>query len=135
MYGITISVPQLVLTLLTNINTATKSEYGHEFRLAMHVIHKKYTYNHVNNATSLQTILMELAGANRVRVLKDAPTPSTGMAHSMANWVSFLHLMMDGGDTNLEYTKLEYGATSTSELSEEERKPRGCNHKKDKQSK
>jgi hypothetical protein len=134
-YGITIGIPQLVLTLLANIKTATKSEYGHEFRSAMHTICKKYKYNYVHDAASLQTILTELAGANGVRVLKDAPAPSTGTAHSMANSVSFLHSMMDGGDTNLEYTKSAYGATATSESSEEERKPRACNHNKDKQSK
>jgi hypothetical protein len=48
----------------------------------MHAIRKKYTYNHVHNTASLQTILTELAGANGMRVLKDAPTPDTGMAHS-----------------------------------------------------
>jgi hypothetical protein len=134
-YGITIGAPQLVLTLLANIKTARKSEYGHEFCLAVHAIHKKYTYNHVHDAASLQTILMELADANGVRVLKDAPAPSARTVHSMANLVSFLHSMMDGGDTNLEYTKSAYGATSTSELLEEEHKPRGCDHNKDKQSK
>ncbi len=80
----------------------------------MHLICKKYTYNHVHIATSLQIILTELAGADRVRVLKDAPTPSTVTAHSMANLVSFLHSMMDGDDSNLEYTKSAYGATSNS---------------------
>ncbi len=106
MYGITIGVPQLVLTLLANIKTATKSEYSHKFCSAMHAIRKKYTYNHVHDAASLQTILMELAGANGVRVLKDAPAPSAGMACSVADLVSFLHSIMDGGDTNSEYTKL-----------------------------
>jgi hypothetical protein len=101
----------------------------------MHVISKKYICNHVHDATSLQTILTELAGANGVRVLKDAPTPSRGTAHSVANLVSFLHSMMDGYDSNLEYTKLVYSATSTRKSSEEECKPRGHNHKKDKQSK
>ena len=43
--------------------------------------------------------------------------------------------MMDGEDTNSEYTKSAYGATSTSELSEEEHKPRGCDRNKDKRSK
>jgi hypothetical protein len=79
--------------------------------------------------------LTELAGADGVRVLKDAPTPSAGTAHSVADSVSFLHAMMDGGDTNLEYTKSAYGATSTSESSEEERKPRGHDRNKDKRSK
>jgi hypothetical protein len=70
MYGIVIGIPQLTLTLLANIKTATKLDYGRKFCLAMHAIHKKYTYNHVHNATLLQTILTELAGADRVRALK-----------------------------------------------------------------
>ncbi len=49
-YSITIRIPQLVLTLLANIKTATKSKYGHKFHSAMHAICKKYTYNHVHDA-------------------------------------------------------------------------------------
>jgi hypothetical protein len=41
-YGIVIGIPQLTLTLLANIETATKSDYGREFRSAMHAIRKKY---------------------------------------------------------------------------------------------
>ena len=85
-YGIIIGAPQLVLTLLANIETLTKANYGHKFCLAMHIIYKKYTYNNVHDATSLHTILTELAGANEVRVLKDAPTPSAGTAHSGPTW-------------------------------------------------
>ncbi len=133
-YGTVISIPQLMLTLLVNIKTATTSGYGHEFCLAMHAIRKRYAYNHVHNAASLQNILMELARADGVRVLKDAPAPSTGTAHSVADSVSFLHTMMDGGDTNSEYTELVYGATSESSL-EEARKPRGRDRNRDKRSK
>ena len=98
----------------------------------MHVIHKKYTYNHIHDATSLHTILIELAGANGVRVQKDAPAPSVGTAHSVVNLVSFLHSMMDRDDFNLEYAKLAYGATFNSKSMAEEHKPRGRNSKKDK---
>jgi hypothetical protein len=80
-YGIVIGIPQLTLTLLANIEIATKSNYGREFCSAMHAIRKKYTYNHMHNATLLQFILKELAGADGVRVLKDAPAPGTGTAH------------------------------------------------------
>ncbi len=31
MYGITISIPQLTLTLIANIENAAKAEYGWEF--------------------------------------------------------------------------------------------------------
>ena len=73
-YGIVIGTPQLTLTLLANIETATKSNYGREFRSAMHAIHKKGAYNHVHDATSLQTILTELAGADGVRTLQERCT-------------------------------------------------------------
>jgi hypothetical protein len=119
-YGIVIGIPQLTLTLLANIETATKSDYGREFRSAMHAIRKKYTYNHVHDATSLQTILTELAGADGVRALKDAPAPSTGTVHSVANSVSFLNAMMHT-DSDSEYTESAYGASSDSGSSEETR--------------
>jgi hypothetical protein len=104
-YGIVIGIPQLRLTLLANIKTATKSDYGREFCSAMHTIRKKYAYNHVHDATSLQTILTELMGADGVRALKDAPAPNTGTSHSVANSVSFLNSMMLNSDTNSEYTE------------------------------
>jgi hypothetical protein len=52
-YNIVIGIPQLTLMLLANIKTATKSDYGREFHLAMYAICKKYTYNHVHNTTLL----------------------------------------------------------------------------------
>jgi hypothetical protein len=93
-YGIAISVPQLTLTLIANIENATKAKYGCKFQLAMQAICKKYTYNHVHGATSLQDIMKELAGADRVHELKDAPAPGTGTVHSVAA-VSYLQAMMD----------------------------------------
>ncbi len=42
---------------------------------------------------------------------------------------------MDGDDSNSEYTKSACGATSNSKLLDEERKPCGCNRKKEKQAK
>jgi hypothetical protein len=121
MYGIIIGIPQLTLTMLANIETATKSDYGRKFCLAMHAICKKYTYNHEQNATLLQFILKELAGANGIRVLKDAPAPGTGTALLVA--VSYLQAMM-GEDTDSAYTKSAYGVSSDRNSSEEECKPR-----------
>ncbi len=129
MYRIVIGIPQLTLMLLANIETATKSDYGREFCSAMHAICKKYTYNHVHDATLLQFILKELAGADGVRVLKDAPETGTGTAHLVAESVSYLQAMM-GEDTNSTYTKLAYGVSSNSDLSEDKCKPRTCERKK-----
>ncbi len=65
-YGIAISIPQLTLTLIANIENATKAKYGCKFWSAMQAICKKYTYNHVHYATLLQDIMKELAGAEGV---------------------------------------------------------------------
>ena len=134
MYGIVIGIPQLTLTLLANIKTATKSDYGREFRSATHAIRKKYAYNHVHDRTSLQTILTELAGADGVRALKDAPAPNAGTTHSVANSVTFLNSMMNI-DSNSDYTKSAYGASSDSGSSEEKRKSCERKNKKAKKAK
>jgi hypothetical protein len=132
-YGFIISIPQLMLALLANIKTATKFDYGHKFCLAMHTIRKKYMYNHMHDAALLQIILKELAGADGIRVLKDAPTLGIGTMHSVAKSVSYLQAMM-GENTNSAYTKLVYGMNSNSNLSKEERRPCGCNCKKSQRS-
>jgi hypothetical protein len=121
-YGIIIGIPQLMLRLLANIETATKSDYDCEFLSAMHAICKKYTYNHVHDATLLQFILRELAGADGVRVLKDALAPGTGTTYSVAKSVSYLQAMM-GEDSDYTYTESAYGISSNSNLSEDKRKP------------
>jgi hypothetical protein len=127
-YSIVIGIPQLTLTLLANIETATKSNYGREFHSAMHAICKKCMYNHAHNVTLLQIILKELAGAD-VRVLKVAPALGTGTAHLVTELVSYLQAMM-GKDTDSAYTQSAYDVSSNSDLSEEERKPRARERKK-----
>jgi hypothetical protein len=94
----------------------------------MQAICKKYTYNNVHNATSLQDILKELAGADRVHELKDAPAPGTGTAHSVADSVSYLQAMMDA-DMDTDYSESAYAGMSNSKLSKEMRKPREWDHK------
>jgi hypothetical protein len=122
MYGIIIGIPHLMLTLLANIKMATKFDYGREFCSAMHAICKKYTYNHTHDTTLLQFILKELAGANGIWVLKDAPPPGTGTTHLVTKPVSYLQAMM-GEDTNSAYTKSAHGMSSDSDSSKEECKP------------
>jgi hypothetical protein len=81
-------------------------------------------YNHVHDATLLQDIMKELAGANGVCKLKDTPAPGTSTAHSVANSVSYLSAMMDA-DTDTDYLESAYAATSDSKSYKETRKPRG----------
>ncbi len=112
-YGIVGSILQLRLTMLPNIKTAAKSDNGLKFHATIHATHTKYAYNHVHDATSLQVILTELAEADGMWVLKDAPTPSPGKAQSVANSVSYLHRMMDSA-INLAHTKLAYSVGTDS---------------------
>jgi hypothetical protein len=70
-------------------------------------------YNHVHDATLLQDIMKELAGADGVHELKDAPAAGTGTVHSVANLVSYLSAMMDA-DTDTNYSESAYAATSDS---------------------
>ncbi len=95
----------------------------------MHAICKKYMYNHMHDANSLQFILKESASTNGVRVLRDVPAPGTGTAHLVAKSVSYLQAMM-GKDTNSAHTKLAYSVSSNSNSSEEECKPRAHKCKK-----
>jgi hypothetical protein len=88
----------------------------------------------MHDATLLQTILTELAEANGVRALKDAPAPKTGTEHSVTNSVLFFHSMMND-DTDSEYTESAYGASSDSSSLEERCKSCKRKHKKAKKSK
>jgi hypothetical protein len=97
----------------------------------MQAICKKYMYNHVHDATLLQDIMKELAGADGVRELKDVPVPGTGTAHLVADSVSYLSAMMDA-DTDTDYSESAYAATSDSKSYKETRKPRECERHKSK---
>jgi hypothetical protein len=75
--------------------------------------------------------MKELAGADGVRKLKDAPAPRTGTAHSVTDSVSYLSAMMDA-DTDTDYSESAYAASSDSKPYKETRKPRGCEQHKSK---
>jgi hypothetical protein len=97
----------------------------------MQAICKKYTYNHVHDATLLQDIMKELAGADGVRKLKDVPAPGTGTVHSVADSVSYLSAMMDA-DTDTDYSESAYAAMSNRELYKGTHKPHGRERHKSK---
>jgi hypothetical protein len=75
--------------------------------------------------------MKELAGADRVRELKDAPAPGTGTAHSVADSVSYLSAMKDA-DMDTNYSESAYAATSDSKTFKETCKPCGCKQHKSK---
>jgi hypothetical protein len=82
----------------------------------------------------MQLCPKDLAGADGVRVLKDAPAPGTGTVHLVAKSVSYLQAIM-GEDNDSTYTELAYGISSNSDSSEDKHKPHACKRKKSKRSK
>jgi len=89
-YGINVGIPSIALMLLANIKTATKQKYGWEFWLAMQSIRTKYVYNYKHDDALLKVIMTELAKADSVRTLKDAPAPGTATANSVADTIEQL---------------------------------------------
>ena len=81
---------QVALIILANVEVAASHEYGTEFKTALQTIRRRYNYSHVHDAASIAAILTELAAADAVRQLKDAPAPDKGMAHAVADQYSML---------------------------------------------
>jgi hypothetical protein len=92
-YGIEVGTPSIVLMLLANIETATKHKYGREFRSAMQSICTKHAYNYKHDKALLKVIMTELAKADSMQTLKDAPAPGTTTANSVANTIEQLKTM------------------------------------------
>jgi hypothetical protein len=89
-FGITPAEPESTLILLANIHHAKEQEWGQEFRAAMLAIRKKYSYNHIHDATSMAYILKELAGADKLRAMKLAPAPNINKANAVGKYCSIL---------------------------------------------
>jgi hypothetical protein len=73
---------------------------------------------------------MELAGADGLKALRDAPAPNAGTAQLVTDLVSFLNSMMLNSNTNSEYTESEHDVSSDNGSSEERCKSREREHKK-----
>ena len=89
--------------------------------MAMESIRTTYAYNYKHDDVSLKVILTELAKADSVRTLKDAPPPGTATANSVADTIEQLKTMTGNvlreqyneDDTVLDYdTESAYGATT-----------------------
>ena len=111
MYGINVSTPQVVLTIMANIELAARKDFGREFRPALQNILTKYTYSHTHDYVLLKEILQELAKANSVCTLKDAPAPS--VANTVTTILKKMR-MADNYDSSRDdnYTESSLGASS-----------------------
>ena len=96
-YGINMDDTQIALIILANIELAAPHEYGSEFKTALQTIRRRYNYSHVHDAASIADILNELAAADAVRQLKDAPAPAKGVANAVAEQYSTLAQLFQQG--------------------------------------
>ena len=93
-YGIKIDTALIVLTIFANVERAVTYEWAREFRPAMQVIRSKYNYDYTHDDTSLADILQQLAAADSVRNLKEAPEPEKGAAYAVQEQMTLLQQMM-----------------------------------------
>ena len=127
-YGIVIDETQIALCILSNIEEAIKHEYGREFRPAMQTVRREFNYNHVHDATSVARILTEMAAADGVRELRDAPAPtgdsyrSHGDANAVNESVSILRDLLEETAISTDYESAYGTMTDDSESSGEERR-------------
>eukprot|EP00804_Cyclotella_cryptica_P020933 CCRYP_009266-RA/>CCRYP_009266-RA protein AED:0.39 eAED:0.42 QI:0/0/0/1/1/1/3/0/380 len=89
-YGVVVDDTQLALILLANVELATSEAWGREFRPALQTIRRAYAYNFAHTNDSITVILRELAGADGVRKLNEAPSPTTGAANAVTDQIAYL---------------------------------------------
>lgn len=95
-YGINMDDTQIALIIIANVEAAATHEYGEEFKIALQTIRRRYNYSHVHDTASIAVILAELAAADAVRQLKDAPAPSKGTANAVAEQFSAFAQLLQG---------------------------------------
>ena len=80
----------------------------------MQEIRKRYKYNHTHDASSLADILSELAAADAIRTLSDAPEPSSESAHAVNDTVSLFQDLMQAQS---DYDESAFAVNSNSDSS------------------
>ena len=105
-FGINPAKPELTLILLANIHHAKEQEWRQEFCATMSAIWKKYSYDHVHDATSMAYILKELAGADKLRAMKLAPAPNLSKANAVGKYPSILRVQMTAGARQSQATQI-----------------------------
>ena len=117
-YGITVDAATRVLTISANIENAMQHDWGRELRPAMQTIRQKYAYNHKHDDASLQDILTILAGADSVRILREAPEPSNyESAKAVSDSYALLQQMLQ--QTTPDYEEQAFAANSSGSESDE----------------
>ena len=124
-YGITVSDSQTVLVVMTNVEAAAREPYGNELRASLQTLRRAYAYNHAHDAVSLTAIMVELAAADAVRQLDDAPEPNNeGNANAVDGASSYVRRLFDD-ESSYADSGTAAAATYDSDSSNESAERRG----------
>jgi hypothetical protein len=124
-HGIVICVPQLTLTLLANIETATKSSMAVKFAPPC----TSYTRSTRTTTCMTQLCCSIFSKSWRVPMAYTSSRTHRHRAQRLRTWLpNQFPTSKQMMDTESAYTKLAYGVSSNSNSSEEECKPRTREH-------
>ena len=122
-YGVTFDETHQFVTLMANLNIAAKEDWGRELRSAVSHIRQTYKYSHVHDATSMTAVLAELAKADAIRNLQDAPTSLSGAANAVQDSVSLLTQMMQEAHDYEEEANAVHSDSESSAETKSRKKP------------
>ena len=123
-HGTPLTPAQIVLIVMANIEHAEKHPYGRDFRPALQKIRASYPCSYDHDEDSLKAVLAELATADAVRSLREAPAPE--QAHEkQANEISFVgYEDEESDDDDSTYHESAYAASSSDESTIKSRRSR-----------
>jgi hypothetical protein len=111
--------------LLHQLELAQREEWGRDFRSCMQTLRKSYPYTHVHDDASIAAILHEMAGADAVRNLSEAPTAITEHANAVNSLMSTILRQAEEYATDDDTaTEQASAVTSDSESSADKRRSR-----------
>ena len=110
---------------MTNVEAAAREPYGNELRASLQTLRRAYAYNHAHDAVSLTAIMVELAAADAVRQLDDAPEPNNeGNANAVDGASSYVRRLFDD-ESSYADSGTAAAATYDSDSSNESAERRG----------
>ena len=125
----------IALIILASIKDTAKHEWSSELCTTMHTIRRQYAYDSMHAASSVTTILTELATADQNHNMSGTPSPSDispqGSTHILGTNLLYLNVLVNA---EMDYDTTTYGeayaATSNIESSGAKLHQRACNREK-----
>ena len=121
-YGIVVHDDMIANVVLAEADEAAREEWGREIGTAMDKIRLLYGYDFAHDAASLAVILKELAAADAVRTLLDAPAPThepTGHANAVEDLSSHVRRLVFDDDSTVGTAAAAGGYNSDSSAESE----------------